>query len=125
MKNLNFHIIAAFLVNVTLKGSSQARFYLEHEFIFTVDCVESTRKAFEQPLLWGCFVTVTTAFVVFSYQLLFVPKQKSFFKNSRKLEWADLRLVLTIPAGEFTLPQIQRAALPVSDQPVRSDPADV
>lgn len=48
MKNLNFHIIAAFLVNVTLKGSSQARFYLEREFIFPVDCVESTRKAFEQ-----------------------------------------------------------------------------
>lgn len=68
---------------------------------------------------------MTTAFVVFSYQLLFVPKQKPFFKNSRKLERADLRLVLTIPAGEFTLPQIQRAALPVSDQPVRSDPADV
>lgn len=39
MKNLNFNIIAAFLVNVTLKGSSQAHFYLEQEFIFTVDCV--------------------------------------------------------------------------------------
>lgn len=44
MKNLNFHIIAAFLVNVTFKGSSQARFYLEHSLFLLLIAWKAPEK---------------------------------------------------------------------------------